>query len=74
MTMRFHPLHKQNRVFLFIGLAFLSCNSDTKPPAVKEDTMAMTKDRTVSIQGFWIDSSEISSNEYREYEYPGNNK
>jgi hypothetical protein len=72
--MRFHPLHKQSRIFLFIGLAFLSCNSDIKQTAVKDGTVATENDSIVSIHGFWIDSSEISSNEYREYQYPGTAK
>ncbi|HEX7846186.1 MAG TPA: hypothetical protein VF476_10335 [Chitinophagaceae bacterium] len=45
-----------------------ACTSNGKNKAVITDTASnKPKDTLVSIKGFWIDSSEISSNEYREY-------
>jgi len=42
-------------------------NSPERKP--RKDSIAVKKDTLVSISGFWMDSSEISSNEYREYHW-----
>lgn len=51
------------------GMVFIERGSFVMGPSDDEDSQASTSSRRVSVESFWMDDTEITNNEYRQFVY-----